>query len=54
MNTQEECLGPSGTTWGGDFAGDCLSRASRGGNEPGQLESLLFSLTTVTLIDEKR
>lgn len=43
MNTQEGPLRPSGTTLGGDFAGGWLPRASCGGTEPGQLDSLLFS-----------
>ena len=44
---------PSRRPWGGDFAGGWCSLASHGADEPGQLESSLFSLTSITLTDEK-
>ena len=50
---QEDQLGPSRRPWGGDFAGGWRSLASRGVDEPGQMDSSLFPLTSITLTDEK-
>lgn len=49
----ERAGGSAGRPWGGGFAGGWCSLASRGSDEPGQLEASLFSLTSTTLADKK-